>query len=260
MAPQLYSEPLILDRIPLFRGLEDQLIARALVGSQVLVHHASDKLFSAGEKSDYFGFVIDGAYKLCMSDKNGEEVIFHFGTMGEALGIMSVMTCEAVFPFQAVSLGTSRFLKIPKTTFVQEWKQIPELLFRFQSDLQGRIFRAHEEKRQQRLELPQKVADLLLFLSDYKSPSAGQISFPLTRKDLASYVGSSIESMIRLLSDWTNRKIITTNQRYIQILDRQALENILTKSEIDVFSSNKQHQFLNQLWSKTSLNSAGLSK
>lgn len=241
-----------IQQLPIFHEVATNDLQRLLAGSKILVHHHHENLFTYGGKSDFFGYILDGAYKLSLHNSSGEEVIFHFGTKGEALAIMSVMEKSAFFPFDAISLGTSRFLQIPKNTFLTEWIRTPSVMLRFQTDLQGRIFRSYEEKRQQRMELAQRVASLLLYLTEYKSFEQNRISFPLTRKDIANYAGTTVESVIRLLSDWTHKKIIQSHQRNIEILNRPKLEELL---EQDSDHNQDACHMLEDLWSKTAINS-----
>ena len=179
----------------------------------------------------------------------------HFAGRGEALGIMSVMTEPKVFPFHAISKGNSRFLLIHRENFISDWIKYPEIMLRFQNDLQGRLFRSYDEKRIERLSLAERIAHLLIYLCNHKTAVKGVITVPITRREIAAYVGASIEAVIRQMSQWSSNGYIRTADRFIEILNNQALAEI---AGLEVNKVNNQiaqcEQPLTKLWTGTSVN------
>lgn len=241
--------------LPIFSGLSNDLIRKLTLHSNVKANRDGDYLFSCGQPACFFGYVLDGTYKLSYVNQTGDELIMHFAGRGEALGIMSVMKEPTVFPFHAISKGHSRFLLIHRENFISEWVKYPEVMLRFQNDLQGRLFRSYDEKRIERLSLAERVAHLIIYLSNHKTVVKGVITVPITRREIAAYVGASIEAVIRQMSQWSSKGYIRTEDRFIEILNNQALADI---AGLEVNKENNQisqcEQPLTKLWTVTSVN------
>jgi CRP-like cAMP-binding protein len=238
--------------LSIFEGISSSELGELLKGSSVLRTEAGERLFSKGQEADFFGYVLSGAYKLTLQDPSDEEVIMHFGVRGESLGIMATMEGESLFPFDAVAMWDSTFLAIPRRTFKTTWLNHPVLMNRFQTDLQGRIYRCLDEKRLGRRPLSERTADLLLHLSDDKSSRSGKVELPITRREIASYVGATVESVIRNMAPWIRSGIIQTASRQILIRNRKALIRIRDgEPDKQTTSGLKDRATLASLWKKT---------
>jgi CRP-like cAMP-binding protein len=80
--------------------------------------------------------------------------------------------------------------------------------------------------------LQQKVAHLLLeLLEKYSAESDGILPIPLTRREIADSLGSTVESVIRIMSDWSRQGIIQTTEHHIEILEPDKVVQILKEGE-----------------------------
>lgn len=250
--------------LPIFSGFSKDQVCELLAGSHIKTHYHGDVLFRVGESADFFGYVLSGTYKISHCSDQGEEMILYFGSRGEGLAIMAVMDKSTRYPFDARSMGTSRFLLIPRANFMKNWICNPTLALRFQTEIQTRLFRSYDEKRISATSLAQRVANLLIYLAEHKSSSESDvIDIPLTRREIASYVGSSVESVIRKMSLWTQKGWLTTNDSHIQILNRRALQSIARGHiEPDQIAAGREPQvasgahlpessLLTELWQKS---------
>lgn len=70
-----------------------------------------------------------------------------------------------------------------------------------------------------------KIAALLLQLVADESSADGELEvpLPLTRKEIADSLGVTVESVIRVMSDWTKQGYISTNDHHIKILQPEWL-------------------------------------
>jgi CRP-like cAMP-binding protein len=80
---------------------------------------------------------------------------------------------------------------------------------------------------------PQRLACLLLDLADRQGETAGEAVSappPLSQEEIASLIGASRSTVTRALRDWRSRRIISTDQRSITILDQQRLLRLAGRS------------------------------
>lgn len=77
-------------------------------------------------------------------------------------------------------------------------------------------------------QIPGRVAESLLCMSDkiYKN---NKFHFPLTRGEVGDMIGTSRESVSRIISDMNNEKIIEINGNEISILNKERLIQISEK-------------------------------
>lgn len=243
--------------IPIFAGFKPEELRFLLHGAQIKKHQPGAALFKEGELANFFGYVLSGAYKLSQLNFEGEEIIMHIGVRGEALAIMATMSGNSRFPFDSIAMGPSTFLAIPARNFKERWIFNPTLMFRYQSDLQGRIFRSHDEKRLQTHPLAQRIADLIIYLSRHKKNCIENKGVPITRREIAAYVGASVESVIRVMSVWQREGIIKSYDRCIEVIDQPKLMTILAGKmrETDIFDT-KPDDRLASLWQTTSISTS----
>jgi len=72
--------------------------------------------------------------------------------------------------------------------------------------------------------VPQRLAEILLYLRElFGEDETGALKATMTRRELAELVGTAPETVIRLLSDFHRRKLISTDHRHIRILDPAGL-------------------------------------
>jgi CRP/FNR family transcriptional regulator len=81
---------------------------------------------------------------------------------------------------------------------------------------------------QSQKQIPGMIAETILCLSD-RIFMDNRYYFPLTQSELGDLVGTSRESVSRVLSDFSQNKIIAFNGKELNILKREVLEEISVK-------------------------------
>lgn len=203
----------------IFEGFAKNQILELCQGGGIVSSSHRDLLFQFGDEAFYFGIVLSGAYKLTKPSPVGEDVIVHFSTPGDVIAAFIMAQPKALYPVSAIAMGPSRFLKIPKDNYLTYWKQKPDLIFRVQNLLSSRMNMLQDQKVMFKSPLSQKVALLLLSLLDKQSSHGNaSLKLPMTRKEIADNLGASVESVIRIMSDWSKQGIIQTADQQIQVL------------------------------------------
>lgn len=208
----------------LFSGFEREAIKQLCDSSRVIINRHHETVFNFGDEATAFGVVLSGAYKLSRPTAGGEDVIVYFSTPGDVVAAFIMTRPNPVYPVSVVAMGPSRLLKIPRAVYNSTWVRNPTLVTRMQMSLSGRIGLFQDQKALLRAPLSSKIAALLIGLLD-KQPdqSDGYIPLPLTRKEIADSLGSSVESVIRVMSEWSKRGVFETTEKHIQILKPEIL-------------------------------------
>ncbi|MCB0369238.1 MAG: winged helix-turn-helix domain-containing protein, partial [Bdellovibrionales bacterium] len=88
-----------------------------------------------------------------------------------------------------------------------------------QNLLSSRMNMLQDQKVMMKSPLSQKIALLLLnFLDKETDHGNASIKLHMTRKEIADNLGASVESVIRIMSDWSKKGIIQTTDQQIQVL------------------------------------------
>jgi CRP-like cAMP-binding protein len=70
-----------------------------------------------------------------------------------------------------------------------------------------------------------RIAHVLLYFAGYIY-NTNEFELPISRKEIAEYIGMTTENVIRTLSEFRKDKIIKINGKIIEIINRETLERI----------------------------------
>ncbi len=207
-----------------FEGLgRDQVLDLLREGKMKASKHR-ECLYRLGDEARSFGLVLRGAYKLVRCSPKGDDVIMYFSSPGDVIAALIMAQPMATYPVSVISMGPSLILDIPKKTYQEVWTRNPQVVMRVQNLLFGRMSLLQDHKLLAKSPLNQKVAVLLLQLMERYSQDSEQIlPIPLTRREIADSLGSTVESVIRIMSEWSQQGIISTSEQHIEILSPEKI-------------------------------------
>lgn len=191
-----------------------------------LVHTVHrEMLFEKGQPIEHVYLVLYGSFKIQEAvDKS--VIIFNFLSKNEFLGVAMAGLPNPRYPTSAMSNEDSTLLKIPVGFFFDHLMQIPELRRRVNRQISERFLEFQNDICKAKKLAPHRVADFLLRLLARQGKQQSFIQIPLTRLDIADRIGSQSETVIRILSQWTKKGWIRTEDRHIVVLDQQALMEV----------------------------------
>jgi len=221
----------VLGRVSLFAGLSQQHLEGIDKRMVSLSWAAGDSLFSAGEPADHLYVLAEGQAKLSQPTAGGQEVVVDLLIPGDLFGALSILG-QPVYPETAWALTTTCALRVDPQSFREILAEHPQVALRVLDDVAGRLAQARSEVGQQSTStVAQRVATTLLRLADRlgqeRSGNRGTLlQLPLSRADLAGMVGSTTESVSRVMSRLRREGIIDSGRRWTAVLDRDRLAAI----------------------------------
>ncbi|MCB9072333.1 MAG: Crp/Fnr family transcriptional regulator [Bdellovibrionaceae bacterium] len=209
-----------LQSFSLFEGFTDQQIELLCKDVTVKVTRHKESLFQFKEQAEHFYIILSGAYKLTRPTPNGEDSILHFAHTGDVIAAFIMAQPQPIYPITAISMGPSRALKIHRSNYIENWKNNGDLIFKIQNLLSTRMTSMQNQRALSKSPLQAKIASLLIDLIDKQPTTVDKITIPipLTRKEIADSVGASVESIIRIMSEWSKKGLITTEDQNITII------------------------------------------
>lgn len=218
----------ILHTYPLFQDVSSENLSQLVEGHRFKNVRHHETLFVAGEEASQFAIVLTGAFKLVRPTPRGEDAIMYFATPGDVIGGLVMLKPGARFPISAISLGPSTALLLPRATYQKAWVRSSSVQAKLNSMLYTRMSVLQDEKANAKLNLQQRIAVLLMKLMDqYSGSEESKLPIPLTRQEIADSVGATVEAVIRSMSELSQKGIIRTEDRQIEILRPDKIAEIV---------------------------------
>jgi len=201
------------------------------IDSIVLRSRPIDKgqnLFSQGEKFKSVFAVRSGAFKTYSLSSSGKEQINGFYLPGEIFGMDGIS--DFSHASSAVALDRSAVCEIPYDSLGQLSSKLPSLQRHFMQLMSQEI--ANDQKLISLLgknSADERIASLILSLSARNARrkfSATEFNLPMSRTDIANYLGLTIETVSRIFSKFSKAGVMDIQNKEIKILDMSRIRNI----------------------------------
>jgi CRP/FNR family nitrogen fixation transcriptional regulator len=203
-------------------GQFDALIALERIGRRVSFAR-NDEIYAEGDKPSWWFKVISGSVRICKLLADGRRHISEFCFSGDCFGLDS--TGERLYAAEAVD--DAIVMRFPRGATEQVMEHDP-VVARFLRDVTLRdLASAHSRTLLlARMTAHERVATFLLEVFERRTRTK-TIDLPMSRVDIADYLGLTVETVCRTLSMFRRDGIIAVpNPHRIDLLDRAALEAI----------------------------------
>lgn len=223
LRPNLSGRELLLAESLLFKGLEQPLLARLAATAQERHLAKNEAIFLEGDAAAGFYLVAHGQVKIFKTSLEGREQILHVFGRGEPFGEVPVFSGQAVFPASAVSLSAAELLFFPRREFVSLISASPDMALSMLAVLSRRLrqFAAQIESLSLK-EVPSRLAAHLLYLAEEQG-RMDEVTLDIPKGQLASLLGTSPETLSRILASMSAEGLIRVEGRKIQLLRYEEL-------------------------------------
>lgn len=180
----------------------------------------SETLFHTGDPANSVYVILFGSMKLVRSNPEGKERIVHLLLRGEMFGAAVALQQGGAYPVTAIGLEHTGLIEISGTVFKNVFMKHPKIGQALVSQMSERIQQAHNDRILSFDSVDKRIAAFLIDLLRRSCERYGKttrIPVPLTRQDIADRVGTTVETVIRTLSDWTKTGLVTTESKQIEI-------------------------------------------
>lgn len=169
-----------------------------------------------------------GRVKIYRVGMDGKEQIVRFSTPGSLLGIRSLL-CNERYTASAATLEDSVICFINKSFFLHLMNKYPKM----NAEIVIYLCKKLKEAEDKIISIAQKpvrerLAESLLILNRVFKPNGDseiKYNISLPREDLANIVGTATETVIRLLHDFKNEKLISVDGRSINLDNIEGLKH-----------------------------------
>jgi CRP/FNR family transcriptional regulator, anaerobic regulatory protein len=183
-----------------------------------------EHLYRAGDPMQHIYAIRTGALKSYYLDQQGNEKISDFHLAGELVGLDAIGA--DYFRNNAVALDTSTICSISITQLEELAGQLPRIRHRVLNTLSRQIHYEHQHLNNFRQSAERSLASFLLNLSARYGKlglSTNHVNLPMSRAEIANYLGLTGETISRLLSRFRDDGLINCQGREIHLLNLAAL-------------------------------------
>lgn len=208
----------------MFSGLPDSICKIIKSNMMTIPFNSGDYIFKEGEKPKGVFRVKKGKVKKLAETNFGTQHMFYLCKEGEFFGYHSVLS-EELYPDSAIALTDCEIDFISKSDFLKAVKASHQLSQRLLKNL-SHEFRVYinATKILAKFTVRERAAlNLLILESKFRDASKNLTEIVINRDDLASMVGTAKESLVRMLKDFKEEKLITSKRSSIFIEDYEGL-------------------------------------
>lgn len=183
-------------------------------------------LFDEGDKVEGIYFMYSGLLKVHMHWIDQKELIIRFAKPGNIVGLRGIGESNT-YPISATAISDAKICFIDNHFLETTLKTNPgftlELMHYYAAELQN------AEKRMRNLvhmDVKSRLIEALLDLSHLFSHQENN-DITVNRQDIASYAGTTYETVFKFFTELLNQKIISASGKTISILQPDKLKSMI---------------------------------
>ncbi len=186
-------------------------------------------LYRSGAPLESLFAVRSGFLKSCVVYEDGREQVTGFHMMGEVVGLDAISqekhTCDTI------ALEDTELCEIPFSRLEELTRDIPPLQRHFHRIMSREIVRDHGVMLLLgSMRAEERLATFLINLSQRfatRGYSAQEFHLRMTREEIGSYLGLTLETISRIFSRFQDEGLIEVNNRHIRMRDVERLRGLV---------------------------------
>lgn len=197
---------------------------------QTLIFKKGEQLFAEGSPVKGMFFLLTGAVKVHKPWGGGKELIIRFATGGDIVGVRGFGDDSYKASATAIEVTSACF--IPNDHLQASLITNPALSYKLMQ-----FYALELQKAEQRMsdlahsDVKSRIAGTLLTLQEvFGIDEFSFLKVALSRQDVASYAGTTYETVFKIFTEWTEAGIIATEGKRMQLKSADRLRSWLLKA------------------------------
>ncbi|UXR77539.1 MULTISPECIES: Crp/Fnr family transcriptional regulator [unclassified Staphylococcus] len=216
------SEHLCVSLVPLFHQLDHEDLAKINARAKVSYYEKGDVIFQPGDEQLYI--VADGNMKIYQLSSNGKEQLLRVVEPGSYEGESQLFGVENDTRF-GEALNKTTICSISKQDFNEILVDYPQLSMKLLEFNMQKVLQLEQQTQFLSMEkVEERLASYLIDLMT--AEESDKVVIPMSMKDLATFLGTTPETLSRKLKYLEQLGCIKRKGRNISIVDVEELENI----------------------------------
>ncbi len=230
----------LLAQNPIFKHLSDEEKAHLSLNCSVRTFSSEQSIFTCGDTVKSLFVILKGRVLLNNYAASGQLITYSISCVGDMIGHTSIIEgiCHIT---NATAFGVCEVLVINKDIFLELFKKnltFATAVATFICAQQRYTLNVIDDICC--LDMPTRLAKLLLTLGRHSNTQDNLSSLHvshISQNILADIIGSSRQSVNRVLRDWENDGIVILNRAHIILCNKGQLEEIATSAALSLESA-----------------------
>ncbi|PFJ16617.1 Crp/Fnr family transcriptional regulator [Bacillus cereus] len=204
--------------VPIFNHLESGQMNEIMVVVQSISYKKGEIIYHAGDQADTLYIVNKGKVKIYRLSESGKEQVVRILNPGDFTGELALFKKDSYESF-AEAMEETNVCVIKQSDLQEFLLKYPSISLKILTEFSNRLEQA--EKQMTRFVTEKVETRIAQFLAECLSDNqSNELTLPMSRKDLASYLGTSPETISRKLSELEIQGYIKQKApKKIEILD-----------------------------------------
>lgn len=226
----------LIGRLPFFRHLPPEVILEIHRLFQDLEIVAGQTIYFEGDPAEYLYIVATGKVKLLRNTSLGREVLLDILPSGEYFGNVTHLNKKG-YAETATAHTVGCVLRISADNFDTILARHPDVTLKVLDAVGKRLEESQEVITQlSSFSIEARIAAVLIRLAEKlgeQKQNGVLIQLPFSRRDLAAMTGTTVETVSRLMSHFSDLGWISTGRQWVAINDLQALEQLAKEGAVN---------------------------
>lgn len=194
--------------------------------SEIRTHVAGEYIFRKGEPTIGLFLIIDGKVKVTTSVGRDQERVIRLATNDDLIGHRG-FGGDWKYTVSAIALTDSKLRFIPLDIFNAVFRANPDFAYYIMTFFAEEL--RDSESFTSQLPIKNIVAGVLVKNCEtfgFAKGSQTKLGYSLSRRDLASLAGTRYETLVRILSEFSQEGIVRFEGKIIHILNLEKLRDL----------------------------------
>ena len=209
--------------VPIFNHLEKSQMDEIMAVTHSVSYRKGEYIYRAGEESDSLYIVSKGRVKIYRLSESGKEQLLRILNPGDFTGELALFS-ETIYEAYACAMEDTSICTVRRSDLQKLLLKYPSISLKVLAEFSSRL--EQSEKQTTRFATEKVETRIALFLAECADSDSHdvEIILPMSKKDLASYLGTTPETISRKFYELEDAGYIKqkSNKR-IQILDMDSL-------------------------------------
>lgn len=207
--------------VPIFNHLEQEEMDEINASAKTVSYKRGEIIYHAGEKSNSLYIVHDGKIKIYNLSESGKQQLLRILKPGDFTGELSLFI-ESTHESYSEAMENVSVCIFKRSDLQKLLLKYPTISLKLLNELSKILKESHKQTTRFATEkVETRIA--LYFAECAEENHSNTFELPMTKVNLASYLGTTPETISRKLTDLEDEGLITKSGKIIKILDLDKL-------------------------------------
>jgi len=206
------------------KGCRPEWLKAIDVNRKLIHYNKGESIFQEGGTVNGMYFIFSGLVKVHKKWSDNKELILRFAKQGAIVGHRG-LGGDTIYPVSATALAASDICFVDLDFFMTTLKVNSDYLFALMMFFAAELKESEKRMRNiAHMNTKGRIGQSLLTLQDkFGTDADGYINIEISRQDLASYSGTTYETLFKMMNELAEENAIHIDSKRTKLLDEPKL-------------------------------------